>query len=220
MCLHVVGLATIYLLPRFVRGEKRATVAAEAKTTGTASADAADCREGGQPEQNATPKSAESVPVCNGQHSHSSHRTKGEVDEQTSDKTAMHSNGIHRQPKINVYDSSNSSDSEQQQQQYERLGHEANLSHLIRKRIDSETRNLEKLVETSLDKTVTGIVDFRDDLMRVSDDERFASTGGDGLRQRNQAEFCGAGDGRREINAAVNQVNVLPAVLSNGHGGD
>lgn len=99
-------------------------------------------------------------------------------------------------------------------------GEEENLSHIIRKRIDSETRNLEELI----DKTVNGIVELKEDLMRVSDDERLAGLG-DGLRRRSHSEWASETVGvdkflKREINAAVNQVNVLPAVLSNGHGAD
>lgn len=99
-------------------------------------------------------------------------------------------------------------------------GEEVNLSHIIRKRIDSETRNLEELI----DKTVNGIVELKEDLMRVSDDERLAGLG-DELRRCSQSEWTSETVGvdkflKREINAAVNQVNVLPAVLSNGHGAD
>lgn len=98
-----------------------------------------------------------------------------------------------------------------------------NLSHLIRKRIDSETRNFEDLI----DKTVSGIVELKEDLMRVSEDERLATSGGldmtEGIRKRNHSERSVINDGvdiflKREITAA--QVNVLPAVLSNGHGAD
>lgn len=96
------------------------------------------------------------------------------------------------------------------------------LSQKIRERIDSETRNIEEFI----DKTVTGIVELKEDLMRVSGDELYA-TNPDGLRKRAQqngmSNGCSEGKDvetflRKEINMAVNQVNVLPAVLSNGHG--
>lgn len=101
------------------------------------------------------------------------------------------------------------------------------LSQKIRERIDSETRNIEEFI----DKTVTGIVELKADLMRVSGDELNAMNL-DGMRKRatnsngfGQTHGCIDGkEGvdtflRKEINMAVsNQVNVLPVVLSNGHG--
>lgn len=105
------------------------------------------------------------------------------------------------------------------------------LSQKIRERIDSETRNIEEFI----DKTVTGIVELKDDLMRVSGDELYAMNP-DGLRKRinnhnnNNNNSCNGGINingcadakdvdtflRKEMN--MTQVKVLPAVLSNGHG--
>lgn len=220
MCLHLVGFITIYVLPRFMRGEKRAA----AEKTASATAANETVSNGFHSKQSIVSSSisssspSEEEAVDNGHPTHSVQLSNGDTRRKTCDKTTIHSNGIHQQPKINGHVSNNLIDDEQQQ-----LQRGDNLSHLIRKRIDSETRNLEKLVETSLDKTVMGIVEFKDDLMRVSNDERLA-TGVD-LRQRNTSKHGGTNDGvdaflKREINVAVNQVNVLPAVLSNGHGAD
>lgn len=90
------------------------------------------------------------------------------------------------------------------------------LSKKIRERIDSETRNIEEFI----DKTVTGIVELKDDLMRVNQSELYANgmagtSDNDGLRKRNFS------DGKNEVETflrkEINNANVLPAVLSNGH---
>lgn len=197
MCLHLVGLLTIYVLPRFVRGAKRVVSSSAEEKTAQPGADAANTEGNNKSD---TVQRAENVKLV-------SHND----DEKSNICDTECPNGVSQQPKNN--DHTNSS-----------AGQDENLSHLIRKRIDSETRNLEKLVETSLDKTVTNIVEFKEDLMRVSDDERLAVTI-DGLRQRHPTERVINDSGvdiflKREITAAVNQVNVLPAVLSNGHGAD
>lgn len=98
-------------------------------------------------------------------------------------------------------------------------------------------------IEEFLDKTVTGIVELKDDLLRMNEDSvdiMFLNT--EGLRKRNNFESSSTNGGgigvgtlltsasdnntsvdkflKKEIdalNAAVQQANVLPAVLSNGH---
>lgn len=102
-----------------------------------------------------------------------------------------------------------------------------NLSYFIKEKIENEARNIEEL----FDKTFTGIVELKEDLMKINNqNEIFISS--EGLRKRymdmKSSESCGGGGGggggvefiKKEIdalNAAVQQVNVLPAVLSNGH---
>lgn len=115
-----------------------------------------------------------------------------------------------------------------------------NLSNLITQKI--ELRNIEEL----FDKTVNGIVELKDDLMRMNGPEGYNGqvTTPDGLRKRvnvngtdvdgtqngidvNETNGNGSGGGggvdaflKKEIdaiNAAVHQASVIPAVLSNGH---
>lgn len=113
-----------------------------------------------------------------------------------------------------------------------------NLSNLITQKI--ELRNIEEL----FDKTVSGIVELKDDLMRMNGPEGYNGgqvTTPDGLRKRGGIvngtdvdgtingtdvnETNGGGGGvdaflKKEIdaiNAAVHQASVIPAVLSNGH---
>ena len=97
-----------------------------------------------------------------------------------------------------------------------------NLSHLITEKIDFETRNIEHFI----DKTVTGIVELKDDLMKKNENQTYLLDDGMRLRRNNihhsETDNGGTTFIQKEIdalkNAAAHQANVLPAVLSNGHG--
>lgn len=110
-----------------------------------------------------------------------------------------------------------------------------NLSQKLKEKIDIETRNIEEFI----DKTVTGIVELKDEIMRMNENESHLFIPAEGLRKRNTnidnvnssssntviSSSNNKTDGvdaflKKEIdaiNAAVQQANVLPAVLSNGH---
>lgn len=96
-----------------------------------------------------------------------------------------------------------------------------NLSHMIREKIDCETRNIENFIDKTVDKTVTGIVELKDDLMNYGNEDQIYGNA-DGVRQRNVDKKMTENENfiQKEIEAlnnAVQQNNVLPAVLSNGH---
>lgn len=229
-------------MPRFIRGERRAATAAATNAGDKSSVD-----ETAKPVQNGIAAAAKETTTPDSSAATLATTIGNGTDPNdticdTTNQSTIHSNGIHQQqPKINGHATMNNhnmndsninynnnnnistknSSTEQPERHQSHQTNDENLSHLIRKRIDSETRNLEKLMETSLDKTVTGIVEFKDDLMRADGS----------LRQRHHHHQNGMDTNvngsvgvdaflKREINAAVNQVNVLPAVLSNGHGGD
>ncbi|XP_052898653.1 lysophospholipid acyltransferase 6 [Anopheles moucheti] len=105
----------------------------------------------------------------------------------------------------------------------------------IKEKLEQETRSIEEFI----DKTVTGFVELKDDLMRMPDETNGGlyiprkTNGGTGLVHGN-ANADGNSNTttgnstttssnaflKKEIdalNAAVQQVTVLPAVLSNGH---
>jgi lysophospholipid acyltransferase 1/2 len=101
-----------------------------------------------------------------------------------------------------------------------------NLSNLLMEKI--EAANIEGLI----DKTVSGIVELKDDLMRMNEPEVYSSTAVDNLRKRNVTEvefakgFSSAepttGGGvdaflKKEIDAIKKEVTVIPAVLSNAN---
>ena len=94
---------------------------------------------------------------------------------------------------------------------------EDNLSNLIKEKIELETRNI-------IDKTFTGIVELKDDLMRMNEGNDLFIQTDSLIRKRANGNLTNGNDSdgaflKKEIdalNAAV-QGNVLPAVLSNGH---
>lgn len=96
-----------------------------------------------------------------------------------------------------------------------------NLSYIIRDFYDSETRNIENFIDKTVDKTVTGIVELKDDFMNYGNDEQKYTNADGMLRQRNvDKKVDNENFIKKEIealNSAVQQNNVLPAVLSNGH---
>lgn len=97
-----------------------------------------------------------------------------------------------------------------------------NLSNMLMEKI--EAANIEGLI----DKTVSGIVELKDHLMRMNEPEVYGGSAVEGLRKRNltgaDLEAVGtakATDGvdaflKKEIDA-IKEANVIPAVLSNGH---
>lgn len=101
-------------------------------------------------------------------------------------------------------------------------GETDNLSNLLMEKI--EAANIEGLI----DKAVTGVVELKDDLMRMNEPEVYSGGATDGLRKRNLIEKgleaatgSKASEGvdaflKKEIDA-IKEANVIPAVLSNGH---
>lgn len=101
-------------------------------------------------------------------------------------------------------------------------GETDNLSNLLMEKI--EAANIEGLI----DKTVCGIVELKDDLMRMNEPEVYSGGATDGLRKRNltgmELEANGTTKGNEGVDAflkkeidAIKEANVIPAVLSNGH---
>lgn len=253
MCLHLVGLITIYILPRLLRGGERPS--AENVSV---------------PVSNGTNHSISSASVtklngaqANGVNSHqrtkivqsnNAHNNEQFVDDVPNCKQCDINVNMDNKLEVdigcdeNVPSNSVSNDSAEaacrsnsstsnssscnlrnETHDYRRQTSTDNqhLSMKIRERIDSETRYIEEFI----DKTVTGIVELKDDLMRVNQDEMYskkldcgngvADGSDDGMRKRNLPDLTNGKEIetflRKEINMAVNQVNVLPAVLSNGH---
>ncbi|KFB36538.1 AGAP007567-PA-like protein [Anopheles sinensis] len=102
----------------------------------------------------------------------------------------------------------------------------------IKEKLEQETRNIEEFI----DKTVTGFVELKDDLMRMNEPPNGAlyiprkanggvgganATDGEGTNSTSSSSASSSGAFLKKeidaLNAAVQQANVLPAVLSNGH---
>lgn len=238
MCLHLVGLITIYVLPRFIRGEPKSEPIQKstAQTNGTV---APTEKRHDNVVQKMVDKIATETLHENGGDAKkwtlnngpvivadADDNTKNNCDIRINEKSDDTTNASTDTPSTGVPNHQplhSSNETNQLNNNNSRCDENNHLSQKIRERIDSETRNIEDFI----DKTVTGIVELKDDLMRVSGDELYANSP-DGLRKRvnnsgaNQNNGCGDAKDvesflRKEI-MAVNQVNVLPAVLSNGHG--
>lgn len=102
-------------------------------------------------------------------------------------------------------------------------GETDNLSNLLKEKI--EAANIEGLI----DKTVSGIVELKDDLMRMNEPEVYGPTTAESLRKRNitnididdikgSSESTGVDNFlKKEIDAIKKEATVIPAVLSNAN---
>lgn len=217
MCLHLVCLITVLILTKFVpRGErKRSAVATAVSTTSGAvvSNDGAT---------DSTCQQSKSFGITNGEQNGWQKLTA------STERNGTTANGSATAAAVTVNGHHSETNEQQQTAATSKTERESdNLSNLIKEKFEQETRNIEELI----DKTVTGIVELKDDLMRMNENnEIFISA--ESLRKRQQTKGenhsgsdHGVGGGvdaflKKEIdalNAAVQQVNVLPAVLSNGH---
>lgn len=93
-----------------------------------------------------------------------------------------------------------------------------NLSNMLKGKI--EAANIEGLI----DKTVNGIVELKDDLMRMNEPEIYGPTSVENLRKRNNSSIkSSSGETsvdtflKKEIDAIKKETTVIPAVLSNAN---
>lgn len=197
MCLHLVSLITLFALPKVLRGEKR-SISSKASTEktkiddSTGTVDACDI--------NGTTKTTSATDKLN-----DFNKTNGvNGNNVIQNKNGM--NGMNRNGRATMYGIDEKD--------------KDNLSYMIREKFDSETRNIENFIDKTVDKTVTGIVELKDDLMNYGNEEQIY-VNADGLRQRNvDKKMENENFIKKEIEAlnnVVQQNNVLPAVLSNGH---
>lgn len=194
MCLHLVSLITLFALPKVLRGEKR-SISSKASTEKTKLAessgtvDACDINETTATSATDKLNDFNKTNGVNGKHVHVENK-----------------NGVNGMGRTTMYGvEENDKD---------------NLSYMIREKFDNETRNIENFIDKTVDKTVTGIVELKDDFMNYGSEEQIYVSA-DGLRQRNvDKKMENENFIKKEIEAlnnAVQQNNVLPAVLSNGH---
>lgn len=224
MCLHVVCLITIYLLPRFIRGErpKASTVSVTASNGVHHSVSSVSETKANGAQANEM-NNHQSVKIEQSDNNNSQDYEKiidnvpnkrNQCDTNVNTETRLGSdNGMNVDVRASAGDTLSADVSDYRRE----ISTDNHLSLKIRERIDSETRNIEEFI----DKTVTGIVELKDDLMRVNDDEMYSVTGSNDntVRKRNLPDLTNGKEIetflRKEINNA--NVNVLPAVLSNSH---
>ncbi|XP_049539410.1 lysophospholipid acyltransferase 6 isoform X1 [Anopheles darlingi] len=275
MCLHLVALITVFVLSKFVpRGKSRETSAERSRSkvklmTEDGPKNLQHLREAAEAAEkllkSATPLAVESETILtNGDRG----TTAGPIIDSGSSQIRYRGENGRRQerPLLSVTtEQPISASSNNHKKTDEQLSTEDNNNssttapanvvngkspkptrERIKEKLEQETRNFEEFI----DKTVTGFVELKDDLMRMNDSNMSglyiprkvngsALNGGHGTTNTETGDFLsGSANGttaivttttttstsgaflKKEIdalNAAVQQANVLPAVLSNGH---
>lgn len=210
MCLHIVALTTIYILPKFIRGEKRSTTSQLQNSSKTSI----------KGEDDRYPK----LENCD-----EKLRTHSSADEKNILLEAESSSFEHKDMMPQLEETIKPS---QLPSVAFTVPHDQcemdHLSSKLMEKIEAETKNIEEFIDKTVSDTVTGIVEFKNDLMRDC-----VPSGG--LRKRTSlasamSDVVAGATGKPQteesaaflkkeievINAVVQQSNVLPAVLSNG----
>lgn len=221
MCLHLIALFAIFVLPKLIPGsgsEKHSSTV----TLVTKHSDDVNSKQ--TPDDGVEPSKNGELITTNGKVVSSIRKQHSENDESSNSSSS--------------YSSFNNSMNDISEKNHQRKT-DTNylLKDLINKevnKIKGETDNLSNLlmekieaanIEGLIDKTVSGIVELKDDLMRMNEPEVYSGTT-EGLRKRNLTGIeldtgKGAADSvdtflKKEIDA-IKEANVIPAVLSNGH---
>lgn len=220
MCLHLIALFAVFVLPKLMRsggGEKRATTsladAAAKKEKGvTRSLDEGRAKNDESAETSEQNAIGASVKVSDGECGESS--------------ISSSMNDISDKVHVRVTDT-NYLLKDLISKEVNKIKDETdNLSNLLMEKI--EAANIEGLI----DKTMSGIVELKDDLMCMNEPKVYGPTS-ESLRKRHvaiegeNADGCaiassGSGGGvdaflKKEIDAIKKEAAVIPAVLSNGH---
>lgn len=208
MCLHIIAIITIFILPKFIRGEKRP------KATSSNASFVVDCN---TTQHNQLTKNDLTQELTAGSQVTTSDLVSATGDDQSlnTHKRLIVDPGMAQRQPVSVPTALAAISVAHDQCEMD------NLSSKLKEKIDMETKNIEEFIDKTVTETVSGIVGFKNDLMRDSD-KIFISQ--DGIRKR----IIGADKGSERvdvflkkeidaINAVVQQANVLPVVLSNGH---
>lgn len=219
MCLHLIALFTIFLLPKLMRGASHArkqsvATSSLAKTINVSSMteeknsknDDKDDKDNGvvSTKNNSNHNSEESSSSCS-----SFNNSMSDI----SDKIHVRKTESNYLLKDLINKEVNKFKDETD-----------NLSNLLKEKIEAAN------IEGFIDKTVNGIVELKDDLMRMNEPEVYGPTT-ESLRKRNisnvdleSTSTKGSSDGsqsgaflKKEIGAITKESTVIPAVLSNGH---
>ncbi|CAO1359362.1 unnamed protein product [Diamesa serratosioi] len=235
MCLHLVALFAVFVLPKLLHGDKRSSISNISISTSTIQSTTTPA--------NDTLKSKEMLMNDNVVKT-STNDDDGNSSSSSSNfsscSSSMSSSSCNSMNDITKNCDKKLKQTDTNYLLKDLIGNKIkeesdNLSNLITQKI--ELRNIEEL----FDKTVNGIVELKDDLMRMNGPEGYNGQAitPDGLRKRgivngadvdgidvHETHNGGGGGGgvdaflKKEIdaiNAAVHQASVIPAVLSNGH---
>lgn len=242
MCLHVIAIATFLILPKFIRGDRNSKTPSNTTTI----VDNGNANQNHRPTNNNTNHQftnndliinnnlSDAVAAAN-----DSNAKLATADDSSSSPTSSSSSSSQANATKKRFTTSPDSCRRRPQQMSTivptalaviSIAHDQcemdNLSIKIKEKIDMETKNIEEFIDKTVNETVSGIVEFKNDLMRDSD-KIFISK--DGIRKRIIGATNENNKGGSErvdaflkkeidaINAVVQQANVLPVVLSNGH---
>uniref|UniRef100_T1PLM4 MBOAT, membrane-bound O-acyltransferase family protein n=1 Tax=Musca domestica TaxID=7370 RepID=T1PLM4_MUSDO len=213
LCLHIVALTTIYVLPKFIRGERRSTHPTHNVSKIVAPSKVEDAL-----------REARNDQECKSNQSEEARQLLKPIQLTPGETNALpQRDEIIKPPQLPIVAPAREAIS---------VPHDQcemdQLSSKLMEKIEAETKNIEEFIDKTVTETVTGIVEFKKDLMRDSIPSglrkrtSLASTMSDvvaGATCKPQTEE-GSAFLKKEIeviNAVVQQANVLPAVLSNGH---
>lgn len=216
MCLHIIGFITIFVLPKFIRGEKKKlkdsdTITADVKESGTVSSN----KSMPAVEDKCNSGNTESPKIPIGDESDELSRRKDEDETQNKQHIDVRTPVTPPSTPLVLPEDDpmrlKKDDCEMDK-----------LSNIIREKIETETKNIEELLDNTVTETISNIAEFKNDLMRKNETDEFMT-----IRKRthNQKPASSATETvdafiKKEIeslNAAVQQTNVIPVVLGNGH---
>lgn len=220
MCLHLIALFTIFLLPKLMRGASHArkqsvATSSLAKTISNVSSmtEEKNSKNDDKDDKDNGVVSTKSNSNHNSEESSSSCKSFNNSMSDINDKIHIRKTESNYLLKDLINKEVNKFKDETD-----------NLSNLLKEKIEAAN------IEGFIDKTVNGIVELKDDLMRMNEPEVYGPTT-ESLRKRNisnvdleSTSTKGSNDGnqsgaflKKEIGAITKESTVIPAVLSNGH---
>lgn len=221
MCLHFVGFLTVFVLPKIIRSSPSERSASKPVTVKADDSDGKSLINDAEPKNDKLTATDDVVTTIKKQHSENSN-------DPHEPSNSNSSYGSYNNSMNNINDKTpRKTDTNYllkdliSKEVNKIKGETDNLSNLLKEKI--EAANIEGLI----DKTVTGIVELKDDLMKMNEPEVYSGTT-DGLRKRNltgiELETGAAVKGGEGVDAflkkeidAIKEANVIPAVLNNGH---
>lgn len=219
LCLHIISLITIFVLPKFIRGERRPYPPQSSSKTSLGG------KENKPLIQNVIQNSDETTLAGNTTAIKTANKTAStQVQKDDLSEFNKQHEPVLTTPKLPLVNPGREAVS---------VPHDQcemdQLSSKIMEKIEAETKNIEEFIDKTVTETVSGIVEFKNDLMRECEIPNglrkrttLATTVGDvvaGATGKTSADESAAFLKKEieVINAVVQQANVLPAVLSNGH---
>lgn len=219
MCLHLVALITYYILPKFVGIEKRSISITSNNITTTTTT---------------TSFNNKTTTLHHNSYDNANNtKYNNDVCDKTTAAATTTNTTTTNTITTNTLNSSNNlmNDNNKQNNKTNRYHHRTNNNYNDNNGLNTETftkknfANKTKNIEDFFDKTVTGIVDFKDDLMKINSLNHLYPTtalsdGGHGNIDNNHTQQLTTTTVdqflKKEIDA-LQQATMIPAVLSNGH---